>query len=374
MPDPIPLTSHRRGFTLIELLVVIAIIGVLIGLLLPAVQAAREAARRAQCVNNLKQIGLAAANYESAFSMLPPSSFNYGFAQGYFGFSSFVFMAPFLEQSAAYNATNFNLAAANPGNITLGTTGISMLFCPSDPSAGQGDTAGFGLYYAFFGAPPATPPGFLQFHASYSGNAGPWDASGGIYNPATGNWSVNPTQQAAAMGTIIDYGGVRLSTITDGTSSTLMYSENGHGFLSTTARPNWHYWNIGDNGGMLFAAHMPPNWGWKYSDPVNDPPNPSTGLSAGQQQLFTTNAMSFHPGGVNAAFCDGSVRFLRDSINSWAISQPVVSNGNVGMPVGATNNPSGYGYVASGNGPWNWGVYQKLATRNGGEVVSSSDY
>ncbi len=374
MPATPTSVDRRRGFTLIELLVVIAIIGVLIGLLLPAVQAAREAARRAQCVNNLKQVALGAMNYESATGMLPPSSFNYGFPQGYFGFSSFVFMAPFLEQAAAYNATNFNVAATHPNNYTLGSVGVSTLFCPSDPAGGVGDAMPFGLYYAFVGAPPANAPAFLQFHTSYSGNAGPWDSSGGSYNPATGSWSIDPNQQAAAKGTIIDYGGVRLASITDGTSSTLMYSENGHGFLSPAARVNYHLWNIGDNGGMLFSARMAPNWGWRYSDPINDPPNPSTGLSEAQRQLFTTNAMSFHPGGVNASFCDGSVRFLRDSINSWTISQPVLgSGGTAGVPVGAT--PAGYGsFTASGSAPWNWGVYQKLATRNGGEVVSQADY
>ncbi len=99
---------RRRGFTLIELLVVIAIIAVLIALLLPAVQAAREAARRAQCVNNLKQIGLAMHNYHQSVNSLP-------WGHGPFGWNdwnAFVLMLPMLEQSALYNATNFIVASA----------------------------------------------------------------------------------------------------------------------------------------------------------------------------------------------------------------------------------------------------------------------
>src|SRR4051794_1731129 len=129
--------TDRRGFTLIELLVVIAIIAVLIALLLPAVQAAREAARRAQCVNNLKQIALAAVNYESTNGCLPGNSYSGGpgvpSTSVFQNFSSFVRTTLYWEQTAIYNATNFAWTAFDWPNITIAGIQSNTLMCPSDP-------------------------------------------------------------------------------------------------------------------------------------------------------------------------------------------------------------------------------------------------
>ena len=145
-PSLVPRPSHRSsGFTLIELLVVIAIIGVLVGLLLPAVQTAREAARRAQCVNNLKQIGLALMNYESANGVFPASYLDnpnlsgiaYGITypdDGYNGWPGFAWgtmILPYIEQSPLYASININLLCWATDNTTSATTKLSVFICPS---------------------------------------------------------------------------------------------------------------------------------------------------------------------------------------------------------------------------------------------------
>ncbi len=142
-------TKSCRGFTLIELLVVIAIIAVLISLLLPAVQSAREAARRAQCTNNLKQLGLAVANYESGTGAYPASYGTGGKATGWGGqgtwgsWSPQAQILPYFEQAPTYNAINFNLVSHGDGNVhgdltqvTAITTRIASMLCPSAPLAG----------------------------------------------------------------------------------------------------------------------------------------------------------------------------------------------------------------------------------------------
>ena len=142
-----------RGFTLIELLVVIAIIAVLIALLLPAVQAAREAARRAQCVNNLKQLGLAAANYESATGVFPMGNVGYGnfpscgaaYPTDYLIHSAFCFMLPYLEQNADYNSYNFRRVFSSASNVTSEGTQLAAFHCPSDQMFTQ-EPAGFVPY------------------------------------------------------------------------------------------------------------------------------------------------------------------------------------------------------------------------------------
>ncbi|QDV34803.1 DUF1559 domain-containing protein [Tautonia plasticadhaerens] len=192
-------TAPRRGFTLIELLVVIAIIGVLIALLLPAVQSAREAARRAQCTNNLKQLGLALHNYESASAGFPPgivtttSNLPDEFST-WVAWSPQSMLLPYLEQQPLYNAANFNWACCWYGdeayvtNSTVVFTRIAAFLCPSDGNAG---VQNINSYYASLGTtihrygPPngdTTGPFTLYNSQSRSGRYGISDLKDGTSN------------------------------------------------------------------------------------------------------------------------------------------------------------------------------------------------
>ncbi len=154
-----------------------------------------------------------------------------------------------------------------------------------------------------------------------------------------------------------------LASITDGTSNTIMYSENGHGVFSSTTQGYIHSWSGSDPASTSLEARFQPNWGRHYSDPVNDPSNNALTTWA------ILDAMSFHPGGVNVALCDGSVRFLRDTIESWVIPAPQVN----GIPTGTSQaSPSYYGLVLMPGAKE--GVYQALATRNCGEIISADQY
>ncbi len=205
---------RRRAFTLIELLVVIAIIAVLIALLLPAVQAAREAARRSQCVNNLKQIGLAVMNYESTNGCLPPSDnatvFNSATANSN-DFGMKVRILPFMEQGNLYNAMNQSIEYNIADNGTVSGTSVATFLCPSD---GTIVNRGMSNY-----------PGHDFGDCSYGNNIGTsLSFNGGIIDgPAYVMGSV-ATSSSGTFGTP-NGGVVTLASIIDGTSNTAMHSE-----------------------------------------------------------------------------------------------------------------------------------------------------
>jgi prepilin-type N-terminal cleavage/methylation domain-containing protein len=164
---------QKRGFTLIELLVVLAIVGILVAILLPAVQSIREAARRLQCTNNLKQLALAVAGYESINGCLPPGCLPRAYSISYpdpdADFSVFVRLLPNLEQQTTDNITNMQLTSANAENNALSATAIATLWCPSD----YGLTTAQGMYYP-------TASGQMVQLGYYWGNsnsavAGPWE-------------------------------------------------------------------------------------------------------------------------------------------------------------------------------------------------------
>jgi prepilin-type N-terminal cleavage/methylation domain-containing protein/prepilin-type processing-associated H-X9-DG protein len=357
-----PVRWARPGFTLIELLVVIAIIAVLIGLLLPAVQAAREAARRAQCVNNLKQLGLAMHNYADV-----NGSFPMGDSFGHWGPGNwvrqnagpFVAMAQFFEQGNVYNTYNNQMFIYVAQNATVNGIGLNILWCPSD-----GDVAG----KRYPGTPgndgwddSAIPMTFTSYAANYGPlfyNAGRNLAAGlNEQNQGTFEHAGRPanTSIGAPPGKV-----VTLGMITDGTSNTVLAGEKAYSKLAKDNfnsagvnewwGPNW--WTAGTMGDGGYCAIFPPNF-FKSRAAANAVPNK---VPAGNN--YSTTSSSFHPGGCNFVMADGSVRFIKDTVNSW--------NPNL---INYTNNTTAYTFV--GGAMPNYGVYQALHTRSGGEVISA---
>jgi prepilin-type processing-associated H-X9-DG protein len=148
---------------------------------------------------------------------------------------------------------------------------------------------------------------------------------------------------------------VTLAAITDGTSNTLLLGERAHSFLSNDSSLWWHWWTSGNYGDTMFCTLWPMNPFRRTSDIYGDSGDART-------SAYISGASSLHPGGCNFAFADGSVRFLKDTINTWPYDQ------TTGLPVGLTFDPDGPYKVAPGTRP---GVYQALSTRSGGEIVSA---
>jgi len=338
-----------RGFTLIELLVVIAIIAVLIALLLPAVQAAREAARRAQCTNNLKQLGLGFANYESSngcfpqgsFMMLPPGNPAATPCSGYHEHSILVAVLPYIEQGQVYNAFNFNLHFPGVWNSTAQITGVASIFCPSDPTVSQ---LNFGCF------------SWGERYTSYKGNSGTWFSPGRYADPNCTTYNFS-TQLAQANGIFYFYSHVTIAAITDGTSNTMSLGEYAWG---KTANAGWGWWNSGNYGDSLYTSSYPMN-------PFNKSANEGTGAGINTGSDWICAASSFHPGGANFSFCDGSVKFIKDSIQ-----QPPQGVAPGGTTVFALNIAYQAGNIYTVVSPMS--VYQALSTRAGGEVISSDAY
>jgi len=337
-----------RGFTLLELLVVIAIIAILIALLLPAVQSAREAARRMECSNNLRQLGLAVHNYQETWGGMPPSAIVIAPRPGTLWTSDlgpFGRILPFIEQSAFYNALNVNASYGDPGNVTATAETIRTFICPSEVRSDREDNGTFGI---------VGPTNYGFCLGDWFVWAGP--AGGPVTRSAFGP---NLSRNWAAF--------------TDGTSQTMLMAEV----------KNWQV-NIRDCG-VLSQINSPNNIPSPYADPKTVcpeyqgtscayhieghcewpevavqhigmttawPPNkktpggpgyttPDVDINSERERIggptyAAVTARSYHPGGVNILLGDGSVRFVKSTIDGF--------------------------------------VWRALGTVAGGEVVSSDAY
>jgi prepilin-type N-terminal cleavage/methylation domain-containing protein/prepilin-type processing-associated H-X9-DG protein len=351
--------SHR-AFTLIELLVVIAIIAVLIALLLPAVQAAREAARRAQCVNNLKQMGLATHNYLSSQNCFPVlmTSWNVGGVagpntsnpEGPWPLGWAVGILPYMEQTQMYNAANYSFGAQDGPNTTITYSKVSGYVCPSESLTS--------------GPWPGVPNGFMSYAANYGGPAS-MTAWNGMVVPMNGNASSNseayPVNPPAGIYTHSNFAPFGTQGVTDGTSNTAVFSEKLIGIQNPAAgvitpgnlyakrvtfnanQPSWpgtpdtmnstaalqyyqgcraipgtqvavgtNYWN-----GACWSGSHAGTFRFNAYNHINTPNGLTCSWQGGEdpgQLLTAVTAASNHSGGVNVCFGDGSVKFIKDSI------------------------------------------------------------
>jgi prepilin-type N-terminal cleavage/methylation domain-containing protein/prepilin-type processing-associated H-X9-DG protein len=306
-------SSDRRAFTLVELLVVIAIIGLLVALLLPAVQSAREAARRASCMNNLRQLAIGIQNYHDSTGGLPLQSLRTP-AKGW-GY----FLLPFIEQQTLSNQYVSELHWTHNLNQPAITTFVDTYMCPSAPGnrGGRMDNIGGGRQAA---AADYAPPGSVSLSPIRAG----------LINPRPGHTG----------GAIIPNGNLKLRDILDGTSTTIGYVEDAgrpqHWIKGRTRGPNNSTpggGNFSVRGGRVRGA------GWADTG-AGIPLHGFTrnGRRApGPCPINCTNnneAFSFHPGGVMAAFCDGSVQFLSENMTMSIYSALITRGGDEPITTG----------------------------------------
>ena len=297
---PIAPAPPRAGFTLIELLVVIAIIGVLVALLLPAVQAAREAARRASCSNNLRQLGIAMHNYHDTLNNLPVARNPWPLVQ-----STLARLMPYFEQENLQKLVDFTVPVTHVNNQTASQTPVRLFVCPSDGAAGQ-------------------VPGSLHAGTNYVVCNGTGTVGYGLI--ASGDGLFTQTN-------------LGFRDVLDGLSNTVAVSESilGHGNTSAGATPSDYRREVlevpggndptpasCDAAAGVWSGQRGAKWiDGHYGNSLYNhfyTPNPKTwDCGNGSHNKGLSTARSRHPGGVQVLVCDGSVRFVSEtiSLSAW---------------------------------------------------------
>jgi prepilin-type N-terminal cleavage/methylation domain-containing protein/prepilin-type processing-associated H-X9-DG protein len=341
--------TRRPGFTLVELLVVITIIGILIALLLPAVQAAREAARRSQCTNNLKQIGLALHNYASANTCFPPSGIDYGWGWGaeppgkmIKNLHGFVLLLPFLELDPLYHQANFKYCFSNDiapwdggpgaggasvaplagdcgtsGNALVAATRVAAYLCPSDPGP---ETTNNYYFNSTTAINPATGAALVPYGTNYDFSA----VMTSFNYPA-------PTQPDHMFG---ENQALTIAQISDGLSNTAAVNEVTHSQWNAGSEKMWAlrwYYDYSANLSANFAGTGDPN---PYGG-INvwaAPPSWASwcgGCHGVPGTRFDENVVgSYHAGGANSLFGDGSVHFLNQATDFNILTALTTPQGN----------------------------------------------
>jgi prepilin-type N-terminal cleavage/methylation domain-containing protein/prepilin-type processing-associated H-X9-DG protein len=332
--------NRRAGFTLIELMVALGIIGILIALLIPAVQAARETARRAQCLNNLKQIGLAIANYTNSSNYFPASSYISRDSR-YLGYpwipcsgpkdrSYLVGLLPYIEQQDAYDAFNSQLAIIGPEQLTASSTHFSTFVCPADSEAWRSHKSDMNHLLR----PPRSLPDVIAdamfWPSSYAACAS--SRGGSAIEDVFQNCRRSEFWQQNTNGCIPSCLHIIPAAVTDGLSNTMVVAEKSlttrlRAYEGVTDRSENYAWIVGEEIATSFTATYGPNV-FKYIKSYD---------------TWSEPAMSQHPGGVNVLMGDGSVRFVKDTVDTTTDTRKK-------------------------------GVWQRLASRNDGMPIEAGSY